>query len=86
MNLTVSEETVVELSAYLSGRKKIYEAICKKFEEKYNSLDLLEKRIEEYGVPLDNHTSWDDAIEWRNAVAELNRLKHYDGIQWHTQE
>ena len=28
MNLTVSEETVVELSAYLSGRKKIYEAIC----------------------------------------------------------
>ena len=46
----------------------------KKFEDKYGSLYLLEKRMEEYGVPLDNRTLWDAAIEWRNAVAELNRI------------
>lgn len=85
MNLTVSEETVVELNAYLSGRKKIDEAICKKFEERYNTLDLLEKRIEDDGVPLDNHSLWDDAIKWRNAVAELNKIDYYDSNLWHTQ-
>ena len=86
MNLTISEKTVVEISAYLTGRKKIYEVICKKFEEKYGSLDLLEKRIEEEGVPLDNHTLWDDAIEWRNAVAELDRINYYSGSLWRTQK
>ena len=83
MNLTIPEKTVVKLSAYLTGRKKIYEVICKKFEDKYGSLYLLEKRIEEYGMPLDNHTLWDDAIEWRNAVTELNRI---NGIVWCTQK
>lgn len=80
MNLAISEKNVVEISAYLTGRKKIYEVICKKFEDKYGSLDLLEKRIEEEGVPLENHTLWDDAIEWRNAVAEFNRINYYNGI------
>lgn len=83
MNLTIPEKTVVEISAYLTGRQKIYKVICKKFEDKYGSLDLLEKRMEEYGVPLDNHSLWDDAIEWRNAVAELNRI---NGILWCTQK
>jgi len=58
-----------EISAYLTERKKIHEVICKKIEDKYGPLDLLEKGIEEEGVPLDNHTLWDNAIEWRNAVA-----------------
>jgi len=86
MNLAISEKAVVEISAYLTGRKKIYEVICKKFEDKYGSLDLLEKRIEEEGVPLDNHTLWDDAIEWRNAVAEFDRISYYSGSLWHTQK
>jgi len=86
MNLAISEKTVAEISAYLMGRKKIYEVICKKFEDKYGSLNLLEKRIEEEGVPLDNHTLWDDAIEWRNALAELNRINYYNGSLWGTQK
>lgn len=83
MNLTIPEKAVEELSVYLTGRKKIYEVICKKFEDKYGTLELLEKRIEEDGVPLGNHTLWDDAIEWKNAIAELNRIT---GILWSTQE
>jgi len=56
-------------------RTEIFSLHDAKIEEKYNSLDMLEKRIEEDGVPLDNHSLWDAAIEGRNAVAELNRIK-----------
>ena len=52
-----------------------YEAIVKKFEKKYGcSLEELEKRIEKEGVPIDNHEIWEDSIEWRNAVEELEKL------------
>ncbi len=27
------------------------------------------------GVPLDNHEIWEDSIEWRNAVEEVEKLK-----------
>jgi len=26
-------------------------------------------------VPLDNHEIWEDSIEWRNAVEEIEKLK-----------
>ena len=47
----------------------MYKLICNRFEERYGSLNLLEKRIEEDGVPMDDHTLWDDVIEWRNTVS-----------------
>jgi hypothetical protein len=53
-----------------------YEEIVKKFEEKYDcSLEELEKKIEREGVSIDNHEIWEDSIEWRNAVEELEKLK-----------
>ena len=53
-----------------------HEAIVKKFEKKCGcSLEDLERRIEEEGVPVDNHEIWEDSIEWRNAVEELEKLK-----------
>jgi hypothetical protein len=54
---------------WLTDREKMYEMVCNRFKEIYGSLYLLEKRIEEDGVPTDDHTLWDDAIEWRNTVS-----------------
>jgi hypothetical protein len=70
----IPDHAIVEISEYLTGRKEIYEAICKKFEGIYSSRDLLEQRVDEEGVPLDDHTIWDDAIEWGNAVSNLDRI------------
>jgi len=81
----IPDHAIVEISEYLTGRKEIYEAICKKFEGVYGSRDLLEKRIDEEGVPLDDHTIWDDAIEWENAVSNLDKLNYYNKILWRTQ-
>jgi hypothetical protein len=81
----IPDHAIVEISEYLTGRKEIYEAICKKFEGIYGSRDLLEKRIDEEGVPPDDHTIWDDAIEWGNAVSNLDKLNYYNKILWRTQ-
>ena len=35
----------------------------------------LEKKIEREGVPVDEHGIWEDSMEWRNAVEEVERLK-----------
>lgn len=66
----IPDQAIVEISEYLTGRKEIYEAICKNFEGIYGSRDLLEKRIDGDGVPTDDHTIWDDAIEWENVVSK----------------
>jgi len=52
----IPDHAIVGISEYLTGRKEIYEAICKKFEGIYGSGDLLEKRIDEEGVLPDDHT------------------------------
>ena len=82
---TFPERAIAEISDHLTGKKEIYKAICKQFEDVYGSLDMLEKRIEEDGVPPDDHTQWDDVIEWRNVVSNLDRLNYYNRILWRTQ-
>ncbi len=53
-----------------------YKAIVRKFEKKYGcSLEELEKKIEEEGVPIDDHKIWEDSIKWRNAAEDLEKLK-----------
>jgi len=59
----------------LREKFEYYEEIVKKFEKKYGcSLEELEKKIEREGVSIDNHEIWEDSIEWRNAVEELEKL------------
>lgn len=50
---------IVEIGEYITGRKEMCEAICKKFEGIHGSGDLLEKSIGGDGVPPDAHTIWD---------------------------
>ena len=74
--ISTKKEVYEEIVKKLREEVEYYEAIVKKFEKKYGcSLEDLEKRIEEEGVSVDNHEIWEDSIEWRNAVEELEKLK-----------
>jgi translation initiation factor 2 alpha subunit (eIF-2alpha) len=73
--ISIRKEIYEEIVKKLREEVEYYEAIVKKFEKKYGcSLEELEKRIEKEGVPIDNHEIWEDSIEWRNAVEELEKL------------
>ena len=74
--ISIKKEVYEKIVKKLREEVEYYEAIVKKFEKKYRcSLEDLEKRIEKEGVPIDNHEIWEDSIEWRNAVEELEKLK-----------
>ncbi len=74
--ISIKKEVYEEIVKKLKEEAEYYEAIVKKFEKKYNcSLEELEKKIEEKGIPVDNHEIWEDSIEWRNAVEELEKLR-----------
>jgi ribosome-binding protein aMBF1 (putative translation factor) len=74
--ISIRKEIYEEIVKKFREEVEYYEAIVKKFEKKYGcSLEELEKRIEKEVVPIDNHEIWEDSIEWRNAVEELEKLK-----------
>lgn len=75
MPVVVSESTLAVMQEYLEERRELFKSICKKFETKYGNVDNLRKKIEEEGVPEDDHTRWDDLIEWENALSELERIE-----------
>ena len=46
----------------------------KKLIAKYESVKKLEKKIKEEGVPPDDHTAYNDLLEWRATRHELEEL------------
>lgn len=44
---------------------------------KYGSLEALEQRIREEGVPPDDHTLYTDLLEWRAIRHELDELLRF---------
>ncbi|MFQ6127277.1 MAG: hypothetical protein ACE5R6_22135 [Candidatus Heimdallarchaeota archaeon] len=46
----------------------------KKLIEKYESVEKLEKKIKEMGVPPDDHTVYNNLLEWRATRYELEEL------------
>ncbi|MBE8540556.1 hypothetical protein [Geoglobus acetivorans] len=74
--ISIKREVHDEIVKRLLNELEYYSAIVTKFEKKYRcSLNELERRIEKEGVPLDSHEIWEDSIEWRNAVEEVEKLK-----------
>lgn len=74
--ISIRKEVHEEILKRLLSELEYYKAIIVKFEKKYGcSLEEIEKKIEKEGVPLDNHEIWEDSIEWRNAVEEVEKLK-----------
>ena len=73
--ISIKREVYEEILKRLLSELEYYKTIATKFEKKYGRLEELENRIEKEGVPLDNHEIWEDSIEWRNAVEEIEKLK-----------
>ena len=46
----------------------------KKMVAKYGSIEKLENKIKEEGVPLDDHTLYNNLLEWRAIRYELEEL------------
>jgi translation initiation factor 2 alpha subunit (eIF-2alpha) len=75
--ISIRRDVCDEIVRRFRSELEYYEAIARRFEEKYGcSLEELEKRIDREGVPLDNHELWEDSIEWRNAVEEIEKLRN----------
>ncbi|HHT9124915.1 MAG TPA: hypothetical protein ACFYD6_03755 [Candidatus Brocadiia bacterium] len=58
----------------ISGRIALYRRIARSFNKKYNcNLEEFEGKIKSGEVA--EHPCWEEAIEWGNALDELERLK-----------
>ncbi len=64
MSAAVPEKVVSEVFGYLREKKGTYENISRKFEEKHGNIKSLEEKVNRKGVPEEDHTLWDDLIEW----------------------
>jgi len=77
--LPATEEDIV-LTGIISKIAERF-AVLKKVErtliEKYESVEKLEKQIKEEGVSPDDHTAYNDLLEWRAAKYELEGLTFF---------
>ena len=71
---TMSATLISSLKEYLNSRKRILESLIREFETRYGSLDKLREKIEIEGVPVDDHTIWEELIMWENLDTELRKI------------
>jgi len=68
----ISRSVLTRLRADLSRREAVLDAMIERFQKKYAmSLEALESRLAQ--GQGQEHPDWEDSIEWRNAVEELQR-------------
>ena len=74
--IVVRREIIEKIVKWLSDEIEFYKMVIDKFRKKYNcDLEELEDRIKHEGVPLDKHNIWEDSIEWKNAVEEIEKIR-----------
>ena len=77
--LPATEEDIVLTGIISKIAERI--AVLKKVErtliEKYESVEKLEKQIKEEGVSPDDHTAYNDLLEWRATKYELGELTFF---------
>jgi hypothetical protein len=75
--LPATEEDIVLTGIISKIAERI--AVLKKMErtliEKYESVEKLEKQIKEEGFSPDDHTAYNDLLEWRATRYELEELR-----------
>lgn len=68
----ISRSALTRLRADLSRRESLLDAIVERYQKKYAmSLEAFEARLAK--GEGQEHPDWEDSIEWRNAVEELQR-------------
>ena len=70
-NLTPDQLTGLQVE--VSARQNLLRQIIIGFERRYRcSLEELERKLE--NMEISEHPAWEDSIEWRNAVEQLERI------------
>ena len=74
--LPVSEEEIVQRGITETATARIVELRqrASQLALKYSSFEALEARVENEGVPSDDHTLYTDLLEWRAVQHELSQL------------
>lgn len=68
----ISRSALTRLRADLARRESVLDALIGRFKKKYGgTLEALESRLMQ--GQGQEHPDWEDSIEWRNAVEELQR-------------
>jgi ABC-type phosphate transport system auxiliary subunit len=74
--------TPQKLESLRSGdryRRQLLHQIVTVFETRYNcSLSELERKLE--NLEIDEHPAWEDSIEWRNGVEQLEHIQMTETI------
>jgi hypothetical protein len=76
--LPISDEELVYkgIAAGVTERIMTLKKVAARLQERYESLEDLEQKIQAEGVPPDDHTLYTDLLEWRAINHELTRLQH----------
>lgn len=71
---SVTPDKLRVLEADTATRAELLRQIIHGFEQKYQcSLESFEQKLENREVP--EHPCWEESIEWRNAVEQLERIE-----------
>ena len=71
---SLTTDTLRILEADATTRAELLRQIIGHFEGKYQcSLETFEQKLENLEVP--EHPGWEESIEWRNAVEQLERIE-----------
>ena len=78
----VTPDKVARLQYDADARKNLLEQIIVSFESRYGfPLAELDRRLET--GQIEEHPAWEDSIEWRNAVEQLDHIQLSESIfQW----
>jgi hypothetical protein len=76
--LPISEEELVYkgIAAGVTERIITLKRAVARLQERYKSLEDLERKIQTEGVSPDDHTLYTDLLEWRAIHHELSHLQH----------
>lgn len=78
----VTPEKLESLQYDANARKNLLQQVVASFESRYGlSLTELEHKLD--ALEIDEHPAWEDSIEWRNAVEQLERIELSESIfEW----
>ena len=70
----ISANALAGLQQQVQGRRKLLEQQIAVFEKRYQcSLPELEQKLETQEI--EEHPAWEDSIEWRNALEQLEQTE-----------
>jgi len=75
----ITLEKLQNLQADLATRESLLRQITQQFERRYHcSLESFESKLENLELP--EHPYWEESIEWRNAVEQIQRIQDIQSI------